>query len=381
MNTSECGEYHNLKWYKDDVRVGVYSPTKDWYRLEDDLLGVEAVRVEASEVEVSLSWEVRGVGEEGRYKCEITYLAPRACPVVRLISRLVVISLPTSLNLYSSQLGTRAELLVTNSTVGPVSEGTEVSLRCVSSGVRSPRWRLSWYLGDSLLPAHTELSDVSVSSTLHLNMTRSLLNKRVRCEVATLASEIRPMTASVEIDLNLEPTSTMITPELDRERLISGDTIRLVCQTEGARPAANIEWHNETDGSRVTSHHQIATLQSDGTYMTLSKLVVEARPWHHGNTLTCASGQTTRQAYTLRVLYPPVLHIRSAEIIANEGTNVSIVCEYHSNPPQLLNIQVSRNWNQPDGSRWDFFVLVIIRCTKTTVRGWSLWRTRARPWW
>ena len=49
MNTSECGEYHNLKWYKDDVRVGVYSPTKDWYRLEDDLLGVEAVRVEASE--------------------------------------------------------------------------------------------------------------------------------------------------------------------------------------------------------------------------------------------------------------------------------------------------------------------------------------------
>ena len=67
----------------------MYSPSKDWHRVEDHLQGVE---VEASQLEVILSWEVVGVREAGVYKCEITYLTSSPCPVVRLISRLVVIS-------------------------------------------------------------------------------------------------------------------------------------------------------------------------------------------------------------------------------------------------------------------------------------------------
>ena len=56
--------------------------------------------------------EVVGVREAGVYKCEITYLTSSPCPVVRLISRLVVISPPTSVDLFL----TRPQVRVTNST-------------------------------------------------------------------------------------------------------------------------------------------------------------------------------------------------------------------------------------------------------------------------
>ena len=32
--------------------------------------------------------------------------------------------------------------------------------------------------------------------------------------------------------------------------------------------------------------------------------------------------------------------MRSRSLLVNEGSNLSIVCDYHSNPPELLSIQV-----------------------------------------
>ena len=86
--------------------------------------------VKASELEVILSRVVVGVRV---YKCEITYLTSSTCPVVRLISRLVVISPPTSVDLFT----TRPQVRITNSTIGPFSEGQQVRLGCVSSPVTS----------------------------------------------------------------------------------------------------------------------------------------------------------------------------------------------------------------------------------------------------
>ena len=66
----------------------------------------------------------------GLYKCEITYLAPASisCPVVVTITRLVLVSPPSDVRLYQGA----AE--VTNSSLGPVLEDAEVSLRCVAAG-------------------------------------------------------------------------------------------------------------------------------------------------------------------------------------------------------------------------------------------------------
>ena len=84
--------------------------------------------VKASELEVILSWVVVGVREAGVYKCEITYLTSNPCPVVRLISRLVVISPPTFVDLFT----TRPQIRY--STIGPW--GQQVRLGCVSRGDR-----------------------------------------------------------------------------------------------------------------------------------------------------------------------------------------------------------------------------------------------------
>ena len=43
----------------------------------------------------------------------------------------------------------------------------------------------------------------------------------------------------------------------------------------------------------------------------------------------------------MKVLYPPVISMRSRRMVVNEGSNVSIVCDYHSNPPELLSIEVT----------------------------------------
>ena len=59
----------------------------------------------------------------GLYKCEITYLAPASisCPVVVTITRLVLVSPPSDVRLYHGAAD------VTNTSLGPVQEDSEVS--------------------------------------------------------------------------------------------------------------------------------------------------------------------------------------------------------------------------------------------------------------
>ena len=139
---------------------------------------------------------------------------------------------------------------------------------------------LTWYVGNTRVRGS---SLTNHSSVLQIKITRDLLNKRVVCTVTSQADmQSRVISASVSLDINLRPVSTVIfAPELEREQLVSGDTLQLLCQTEGARPAATIHWINGSAGhlTELTEHRtqQIATLQSDGTYVTLSKLVFTTR--------------------------------------------------------------------------------------------------------
>ena len=64
------------------------------------------------------------------------------------------------------------------------------------------------------------------------------------------------------------------------------------------------------------------------------------RAWHHNTTVTCLSSGNSSDQYIMKVLYPPVVSMRSRSLLVNEGSNLSIVCDYHSNPPELLSIQV-----------------------------------------
>ena len=67
--------------------------------------------------------------------------------------------------------------------------------------------------------------------------------------------------------------------------------------------------------------------------------------------------------------------MRSRRMIVNEGADVSIVCDYHSNPPELLSIKVIMVIMRSLSETSD-----IARCTKTPVLGrWRL-RTEVTRW-
>ena len=121
---------------------------------------------------------------------------------------------------------------------------------------------------------------------------------------------------SVEIDLNLAPVTTVIRAELDM--------IILLCQAEeGARPATTITWYNltkERSKENLTDHSQdhIASLQSDGTYVMLSRLIVDTRPWHHGNTLTYVPSQTSNHVITVGKKQNTKFKIKTTSQILNK---------------------------------------------------------------
>ena len=146
----------------------------------------------------------------GLYKCEITYLAPASisCPVVVTITRLVLVSPPSDVRLYQGA----AE--VTNSSLGPVLEDAEVSLRCVAEGGR-PAPDIYWYLGHTRLATHTALvtrednvTGGEVTASVTLLASRDLLQVSLQCKVANQALADTAMTASVTLDINLRPLST-----------------------------------------------------------------------------------------------------------------------------------------------------------------------------
>ena len=73
-------------------------------------------------------------------------------------------------------------------------------------------------------------------------MTRDLLNSKIMCKVANQAMSDHYMIASVQVDINLRPMSTVITSELDSSEIKSGDNVHLLCKADGARPAATLRF-------------------------------------------------------------------------------------------------------------------------------------------
>ena len=151
----------------------------------------------------------------GLYKCEITYLAPVSisCPVMVTIARLVMVSPPSGVRLYHGASD------VTNTSLGPVTEDSEVSLRCVAEGGR-PAPDIYWYLGEQRLVSDSDQLMVSrgdngtgggplvTAASVTLPASRDLLQASLRCKVANQAMEASAMTASVTLDISLRPMDT-----------------------------------------------------------------------------------------------------------------------------------------------------------------------------
>ena len=97
---ARCGDFHSIKWYKENRRVFVYSPVVDFSKAEGELLERSRLALDAQVYikyiiyillfldaqEAKLTIDPILTTDEGEYKCEITFLdISKNCPVVQLV--------------------------------------------------------------------------------------------------------------------------------------------------------------------------------------------------------------------------------------------------------------------------------------------------------
>ena len=146
VNRSKCGDYHSIKWYKEGARVAVFSPANNWWRVELNLENRAAVTVDDDMA--NLTFSMADSGDEGDYKCEVTFLdISPDCPVVQ-VTRLVAMARPNHviITLLDGSLQTE----VTGDLIGPFIEGSELRLICEAIGGK-PDPHIFWFIDDKLV--------------------------------------------------------------------------------------------------------------------------------------------------------------------------------------------------------------------------------------
>ena len=86
INQNECGDFHSIKWYKENRRVYVYSPIANFAKAEGELVERGTLIFEGNNSTTRLQIKDLNTKDEGEYKCEITFLdITKDCPVVQLV--------------------------------------------------------------------------------------------------------------------------------------------------------------------------------------------------------------------------------------------------------------------------------------------------------
>ena len=86
INQAECGDFHSIKWYKENRRVYVYSPIANFAKAEGELVERGNLIFDGNNETTRLQITDLKTTDEGEYKCEITFLdITKDCPVVQLV--------------------------------------------------------------------------------------------------------------------------------------------------------------------------------------------------------------------------------------------------------------------------------------------------------
>ena len=84
INQAECGDFHSIKWYKENRRVYVYSPIAHFAKAEGELVDRGNLFIDGKTTRLQI--QDLKTTDEGEYKCEITFLdITKDCPVVQLV--------------------------------------------------------------------------------------------------------------------------------------------------------------------------------------------------------------------------------------------------------------------------------------------------------
>ncbi|XP_053997962.1 hemicentin-1 isoform X2 [Hylaeus anthracinus] len=350
LKLPQCEGLHSIKWYRGATRIFIFSEDGGITRGNDDISVRSDIEYMTNSSKTFLKITEVKIEDEGLYKCEATYLAVnRECNNVQHITLNVTVQ-PAFVRVIDE---TTKNTLSTGTTLGPINEGSMVSLYC-ESGEGKPVPLVEWFKGDQPLEATstTTVADNGVgtgSSLLQMHITRDELGATFTCKVNSIAL-VEPLTVDVKLDVHVRPLKMDLNGVVGHA--VQGTKILLQCTVRAARPAANVTWQNGTDylnesNDRFEMFETKVHENDDGTSETISYLAFTASEYDNGRTFKCyAENSVTRsdnlepmkETTTIEVLYPPIIRMRPENITVNETENFILFCDYEANPATLIKV-------------------------------------------
>ena len=148
-----------------------------------------------------------------------------------------------------------------------VNSGSRADLACDIIGLYDKDVSCHW-LKDGWMLSSGGRHDVGDDCVLSISPVLPLDQGQYQCQVGG----VRPVTsAPATLRVNTEPGQPVINTD-DVLRVDRGEKMQLQCQSQGARPAADIEWWNADTGNRILSHVTNDVVKLGGSFRTVSTL-------------------------------------------------------------------------------------------------------------
>ncbi|XP_039305897.1 hemicentin-1 isoform X9 [Solenopsis invicta] len=350
LKSPQCEGLHSIKWYRGPTRIFIFSEDAGIIRGNNDIAARADIEYSSNSSKTYLKIPEVQLEDEGLYKCEATYLAVnRECNNVQHIILNVTVQ-PGFIRVIDKK---SKNTLSSGSTLGPINEGSMISLYC-ESGEGKPVPTVEWFKDDQPLEA-TSLSTITdtgigtSSSLLEMQITREELGATFTCKVNNIAL-VEPLTVDIKPDIHVRPL------RMDLEgvvgHVVQGTKILLQCKVQAARPAANVTWKNGThllnkNNERFEMFETKIQENEDGTFDTISYLAFTATVYDNSRTFKCYAGNSVtdtedlrqmKEATTIEVLYPPIVTMKPNNMTVNETDDFIIFCDYEANPATLIKV-------------------------------------------
>eukprot|EP00092_Neocalanus_flemingeri_P009188 GFUD01009889.1.p1 GENE.GFUD01009889.1~~GFUD01009889.1.p1 ORF type:complete len:1498 (+),score=504.87 GFUD01009889.1:68-4561(+) len=340
VNTEVCGDFHSLKWYREDSRVYVYSPLAQFSNGEGALgeRGTLIVTNTSADLKI-FPVELR---DEGEYRCEITYLdISNNCPVVHFTD-VRTVAAPESLTIVDSN-----DEDITGQVVGPYAEGSEVAFSCQSGGGK-PEPAMSWMFGQEIVEGETTVSEdtetgsVTVTSLLVVRLDREHSGAALTCRVEHEILD-EPLNAQIQVDVNVPVSSVSIAAEVSGQ---AGVDMRITCTTIGGRPAPTVFWiMPDTVQFQL---EESSSLLDDETFESISKMMFTPSSEENTKEVSCQAindimDEALEDRAELIIEYAPQVNVEEGNTTVTAGDEVTIECEVDANPAELSDVQWFHN--------------------------------------
>ncbi|XP_054713696.1 nephrin-like [Uloborus diversus] len=320
-----------ILWYKGDIKVPIYTldarkgPIEKSKHFPSSKLG-RRVHFDLHVKTPGLSIDPVKAEDEGFYKCRVEYKRYRTLSYTYDLKVIV----PPREVIIMDEWGQRIE-----ETVGPVDEGSNVTLICEAEG-GSPSPAVTWWR-DSILLDDTFFITTQGYVRNEMTLTRlrrSDLMAFLSCQASNNNLTV-PTSNSVSLDLNLKPLDVrIISPP---HHLSAGTTVMLECESTGSRPGALITWWKGSQ--KIQTGNEII---SDNGNLTLSTYTFVPTADDHGKKFTCTAENpslphsTIDETKTITVHYLPELRLALGASIQytaiKEGSDVYFDCNIRANP-------------------------------------------------